>query len=656
MISYVLLTNRLRACFKNISGRLAAGRGGWLRCFSVEDPRGIFSFVAPRPLPRRARNPHSDLFLKHPLKRIFILTTLTLITPAVWASYVGAEAPSLLPKCGAPPTFTGPGAGSSLAEGSISDIALITTLQSSSGATINFNLTYNSYNADGSHCQLDTGLGYGWTHSYNLLLFSQVGSWFLMGTDGRVEKFHTGPGGIYTSDPGYFDVLVKNGDGSYSVTNKFKTIYRFATVTGTPFLIGGPVYRLQTVTDRDGNVTTITYSGGNLVKVTDTYGRAIQFTYNSSSHLTKVTDPLGRPTTFTYDSTGHRLSSITDPTGKTVQYTYDTLNQFASKVDGDGRTFTYQYQGNLPVGTEDGSSVPLYSLSNSNNWSTSPSSLASQQERVYTPSTTVQTDGRGNLWRYQYVSNAYPTNITAPDGSTTRYTYAPTTLGIASMTDANGHTTTYQYDTNGNRTNMTDALGNVTRYTYDPVFNQITSMTDPNGRTTTYSYDALGNHILTIDPLGQSNSWSYDSHGNVLSATNKLGYVTRYQYDTDGNMVSKTDTLGDVTTNTYDAVGNRLTTTDANGHTTVYTYDGLNRQITTTDSLGNTTSNVYDAAGDIIATTDANGHTTYYVYDLRDRLVTKTNAIGGVSTTEYDGNNVWSAETVGDFIGFREFS
>jgi hypothetical protein len=35
----------LRACFENISGGLAAGRGGWLRGSSVEDPRGIFSFV-----------------------------------------------------------------------------------------------------------------------------------------------------------------------------------------------------------------------------------------------------------------------------------------------------------------------------------------------------------------------------------------------------------------------------------------------------------------------------------------------------------------------------------------------------------------------------------------------------------------------------------
>jgi hypothetical protein len=35
----------LWACFENISGGFAAGRGGWLRCSSIEDARERFSFV-----------------------------------------------------------------------------------------------------------------------------------------------------------------------------------------------------------------------------------------------------------------------------------------------------------------------------------------------------------------------------------------------------------------------------------------------------------------------------------------------------------------------------------------------------------------------------------------------------------------------------------
>src|SRR5476649_1499784 len=66
----------LRACFENIPDGLAAGPGGWLRCSSVEDPRGIFSFVTPRHPPRRARNPLPDLFSKQALPDCEVVASL----------------------------------------------------------------------------------------------------------------------------------------------------------------------------------------------------------------------------------------------------------------------------------------------------------------------------------------------------------------------------------------------------------------------------------------------------------------------------------------------------------------------------------------------------------------------------------------------------
>jgi hypothetical protein len=67
----------ITARFENISGGLAAGRGVWLRCSSLEDPRGIFSFVAPCHPPRLARNPFPDLFSKHALNAAFGLCRKT---------------------------------------------------------------------------------------------------------------------------------------------------------------------------------------------------------------------------------------------------------------------------------------------------------------------------------------------------------------------------------------------------------------------------------------------------------------------------------------------------------------------------------------------------------------------------------------------------
>lgn len=524
-------------------------------------------------------------------------------------------------------------------EGNLSEKVFGSTVQSSVGPTLNLGLGYNSYNADGSRATVDTVMGYGWTHSYNIFLFSQLGAMFRFDGNGRITRYAIAPGGGFTAAPGYFETLVRNPDGSFTLTNKDKTIYTFASVPGTHFLVSGPVWPLTKIVDRNGNTTTLTYAGGNLTSVTDTYGRSVTFGYNAQNKIISVTDPLGRITTFQYDSTGHLLTRITDPDSKTIQYSYNTHFQIISKTDKAGRVFNYSYVNNLPVGVYDNTGAGPTTLSNPNNWATNRTELAMYQLRVYVPSTTTNTDGRGNLWKYQYDTNGYLTQSIAPDGATTVYAYDPATLQLASKTDADGHTTAYQYDSEGNRIKMTDALGYVTTYTYEPVFNQMTSMTDPRGRTTTYSYDSRGNRIQETDPLGQTRKWTYDSHGNILTDTDKDGHTTTYQYDAFGDRIKTTDPLGNVTAMSYDAVGNLLSRTDADGHTTSYRYDGLNRVIVQTDPTGHTDQTFYDGEGNRIETVDRNGHTTFYAYDQRQRLIETTDALSHTETYTYDGND-----------------
>ena len=557
------------------------------------------------------------------------------------ATYLGSDRPDQCPVCGAQPTRQPAGAVStSLSEGNVRDDYPVAAVSSAYGVTLPFSLNYNSYNADGSKVQLDTGLGFGWTHSYNTLLFQQRGQMFQLGADGRVTQFYQnygGPGVSYTSDTGYFETMIQLPDGSFMVTNKFKSWWHYGAVPNTPFLVAGPVYRLLQMGDRNQNTNTMSYNaGGLLTSVTDTYGRTIQFTYDASNHLSSVTDPLGRVTTFQYDAMDRMPIQITDPLGNVTRYTYNSQYQMTEKVDRDGRMYFYTYKNQHPFMVTDGNGQPWFSMSNPENWAVDQTNLTYTLRRQYIPGTTYNTDGNGNVWQYAYDTNGYITQATAPDGATTRYTYDPGSLNVASVTDANGHATTYQYDGNGNRTQMTDALGEVTTYTYDPIFNQVTSMTDPNGRTTTYSYDATGNKILETDALGQTQTWTYDSHGDILTYTDKRANTTTYTYDALGELIKSTDALGDVTTYTYDAVGNRLSMTDANSHITTYTYDGDNRLIMTTDALGHTNTTAYDGAGNIISRTDADGRTTTYVYDQRTRLIATTNALGGVTQTTYD--------------------
>ena len=517
------------------------------------------------------------------------------------------------------------------------------------GPTLDFYFTYNTYDADGSRNmftkqpgQIDTVMGYGWTHMFNDLLFTQHdGDMFRLEPNGRITRFALQTNGTYLTSPGYFETLVKNNDGSFDLTTKYQTDYHYASVPNTPFVLGtGPVMRLMSITDRNNNVTSLAYdASGDMTTVTDTYGRTFTFGYNSNHHVSSATDPLGNTTTFGYDSTGHQLQTITDANGKTTTYTYDALRQTASKVDRDGRLFTYTYQNHLPYSETDSAGNPFYSLTNSDNWAINLFQTFATYVRVYIPATTSKTDGRGNVWQYTYDSNAHPLTVTAPDGTITTYTYDPATLQVASVTDADGNTTSYTYDARGNMLTRTDALGHVTTYTYDSMFSQLLSMTDPQGRVTTYTIDSHGNRLSETDPLHNTARWTYDSHSNILSSTDKDGYTTTYNYDTYGSLITVTDPLNEITSYTNDIMGNRLSMTDADGNLTKYQYDPLYRLTLITDALEHTKQYYYDGEGDKIELVDENGDATSYAYDLRQRLVTVTDALGGTMRYAYDGND-----------------
>ena len=111
----------------------------------------------------------------------------------------------------------------SLTEGALRQAFQGARISNASGAAIEFSLTYSSANADGSKMQLDTGLGAGWTHSYNVFLFTQSQqpeNLFRLDAEGRVTVFTPTGGGTFRPNGGYFEVLTANADGTFSVQEK----------------------------------------------------------------------------------------------------------------------------------------------------------------------------------------------------------------------------------------------------------------------------------------------------------------------------------------------------------------------------------------------------------------------------------------------------
>lgn len=462
-----------------------------------------------------------------------------------------------------------------------------------------------NYNSQDSY---DGPLGYGWTYTYNMLLqIDSVGNVTVKYQDGHQEGYSANSDGTFTPNfGGIYNTLVKNADSTYTLTDKTQTRFNFTSAG-----------QLSSITDKNGNVTSLTYTGTNLTGITGPAGKSLALSYDTNSHLTKITDPLGRNYTYAYDGNGN-LASYTDPKGGVWSYAYDSSHEITQITDPDGNVLV---------------------------------------QNVYTSGkVTSQTNGRGYTTTFQYdTPSSGITTITDPLGNVTVHTH-DSNYRLTQEKDPLGHTISYSYDSNGNRIQVTDKNGNVTKYTYDSMGNvtskidasgNVTSITydtnnnpltrtDALGNTTSYAYDGNGNLVKMTDPLGNFSAYAYDGYGELIAKTDANGNATSFSYDAYGNLGQTKDALGDTVAYTYDAAGRKLSQTDPDGHTTTYAYDANDNPVSIKDALGNVQSFTYDADNDRTSFTDKNGNTTTTAYDTNDEPVLITDPLGGKTAIAYD--------------------
>jgi RHS repeat-associated protein len=465
-------------------------------------------------------------------------------------------------------------------------------------------------------------LGRGWTHTYNMLLRlnATTGNIIFKDADGKEKAFEPAGGASYTAiDPGVFEVLIKNGDGSFTITRPNQNRLDFSAA--------GKLLRIRTL---EGRVMQMTYSsGGDLVQITDPAAHVFTLTYDASHRLTKMVDHEGRTLQYVYDSSG-KLASFVDPTGGTTLYAYTASGQLLSGKQPNAVfsfTNTFDTRGRvLKQKTPSGQLVQLaYSAP------TPPAQIASSTST--STSTTSITDPLGRVTVHVYDSRLRLIKVLDATGGTTSYTYDEEN-NRTSVTDPRGNTTQYTYDSRGNLLTITNALEEVTRFTYDVTNNQLT-VTDPLNRTTTYTYDERGNLLTESDPLGNTTRYAYDLQSNRIKRTDAKGRITLYVYDTARNLIKVTDALGGITRYTYDQFGNRTSSQNARTKTTSYAYDTMGRLRQIVDPLGLTTSFEYDALGNIKKRTDAKAQVTSYSYNPENRVISIAYSGGAVSYT-YD--------------------
>ncbi len=441
------------------------------------------------------------------------------------------------------------------------------------------------------------------------------------------------------------------GGGYYTFVDKSSKLTNRYDYANTDATTGEKVYRLTSITDRNGNALTLTYdSSARLATLTDASNRTTTFSYDGNSHAIQISTFNNKTATFQYDSAGNLVRNV-DLAGNVITYAYDANNLITS-MTAAGKTTGFSYV------TDSGNNKYVSTVTDTMGNMTKYEFLAAGGTRVTEPGggirsythssgrTTSVTDQLNHTTSTAFNSNWLPSTTTDEQGRVTRYEY-DVSGNLTKLTDPAGKITTFEYDANWNLTKKTDSLGNSWTYTYN-TNNNLTGTASPLGRTNILSVDTKGLVTRVTAPDGSFSIPTYDSHGNLTALTNPLNKSSTYGYDVYGlERISATDARANTTNFSYDP--NRLltsktlpdnksiqysyacnaltSTTDGGGNTTTLQRDNLLRVTRITNPLGKFSSLVYNSDGFRTSTTDPLGRITSSGYDAAHRVTSITNPL-----------------------------
>ncbi len=488
---------------------------------------------------------------------------------------------------------------------------------------INFTRIYNS---DLSSSCSTCPFGYGTTHNYAIRLSGS----FQAGGAGRVVMPEQLTGRLFsysgTDSSGALlftttgavgqlaDVLRRLTNGSFEYRSSDGTLLRF-NASG----------QLTALVDRNGNTTTLTYTGANLTRITDAVGRSLNLQY-VGSQISKITDPLGRVWQYAYNSTLSQLSTVTNPSGGVTRYDYGSRGALTAVTDPRGnklKQVTYDGSNRVIAQTFADGSTERYEYILAGN--------------VVTGITI--TDSLGNKESRRFNAAGYLIERTDALGQHARVERAiGTNLPISTVGPCGCAEVTRQFDSRGNAVAVTDRAGQTARLEYEATFNNVTKVTDKLGRTGNFGYDARGNMTSVTNALNENFSLSYDANGQMTLATDPLGHTAHLEYDGNGNVTARVNALGHRVTMEYDAIGRPTAIVDALGRRFSATYDQLGRVLTQTDPSGAVSRYAYDANGNVTSFTNGLNQVWRMVYDAKNRLISRTDPLNRTTRMIYDAN------------------
>ncbi len=534
-----------------------------------------------------------------------------------------------------------------------------------SGRGVGLELT-RYYNSQAAAAGEHGPLGYGWTSSFSdhVVYGESAKTATVVQADGSTVIFNR-EGGTWKAPVWTQDKLTGDGEEGYTLTLANQTVYKFS---GSG--------RLESVADRNGNTTTLTYNEKDqLATITDPAGRTIKLAYNGEGLVESATDPMGHVVKYTYESGNlatvtlpgqssarwkfkydgsHRMTSMVNGIGGETTNTYNSSNQVVSQKDPAGHTLKWEYEPfKTKIANESTGSVTLeeYTSADKVNAITHGYGTEHATTETYTYNEAgeplTHTDGNSHTTSYEYDSEGDRIKQTDPEGHETKWTYNAE-HEITSSTLPSGEKTTIEYDEHGNPIKVSRPAPKEetqeTRYEYN-AHGEMTAMIDPVGAKWTYGYDEAGDRTSETDPEGNKTTWAYNEDSQKTSEVSPPGnaegvepskYTTNIERNALGEPAKITKPEDQETLYEYNADGDQTTATDPNGHKTTVTYDSDDQPTKVKQPSGATQEIEYNGAGQIVKQTDGNNHATKYVRNVLGQVTEETNPLEHKTKKTYD--------------------
>jgi RHS repeat-associated protein len=416
------------------------------------------------------------------------------------------------------------------------------------------------------------------------------------------------------------DILVASGDGSAAYQfdqygRHLRTLDALTRDTVLTFGYNAAGY-LTSVTDADGETTTIERSGATATAVVGPDGHRTELSYDANGYLDEVENPLGERVVLSTSSLG-LLQSVTGPRGDVSAFTYDTLGRLVKDSSAANRIQTI-----ARTQTDTSSSVAITDdLGRTRTFRLDRLSLLRERR------TTTDAAGLATVsTRYEQDS----TRTTAPDGTTALIvTQADSRFGAPAPVLKRAETRLPSGLTSVVTASRTATLSNAA----DPL--SLTTLLDSvrvNSRVYRSLYTKSTRTLLTTSPMGRTTTTVYDTAGRVLRTKVPGIDSAVYAYDGDGRLTSASSG-GRSSTFAYDAKGRLLSTTDPLGRKDSLFYDDADRLTRRVLPDGRAVTFAYDSSGNLTSVTPPGKPAHTFMYAPADRLAIYNPPTNGLSVS-----------------------